>query len=215
MATHRGKAIRTKDIDLRDTFWPEAADCIWDRGRFDGYTTVPKTMPLLMRAMDELSKGKPLGRTYFALWCATWDNGFVRLGRSPDLAYASGFTGPRGVRGWQERMKLLEAFGFVEIRPSGDQKFGLAFLPNPNVALLRLWALKEDPALPGPRRPGLAGLQANTISAFLERAIDVSANDVAEEQARRTAAKVASAAPAKPAKRTRPRAAKAAGGGTP
>lgn len=87
-------------------------------------------------ALDELSKGKPLGYTYFALFCATWDNGLVRLGRSTDLPYASGFTGPRGVRGWQERAKLLESFGFVEIRPSGGQKFGLAFLPNPNIVLL-------------------------------------------------------------------------------
>jgi hypothetical protein len=104
-----------------------------------------------MRALDELSKGKPLGYTYFALFCATWDNGLVRLGRSTDLPYASGFTGPRGVRGWQ-RMKLLESFGFVEIRPSGGQKFGLAFLPNPNIVLLDLWGRSRrrgtDPMIP-------------------------------------------------------------------
>jgi hypothetical protein len=131
MATLKGKAIRTKDVELRDTFWPDAAKRIWDRGRHDGYATVPKTMPMLMRALDELSKGKPLGATYFALWCATWDNGFIRLGRSSDLAYASGFTGSRGVRGWQERMKLLEAFGFVELRPSGDQSSVWLFCPTP------------------------------------------------------------------------------------
>ncbi len=158
VATLKGKSIRSKDVELRDTFWPDAEDRIWDRNRFDGYTTVPKTMPLLMRALDELSKGKPLGATYFALWCATWDNGFVRLGRMPDLAYASGFTRPRGARGWQERVKLLEAFGFVEIRPTGDQKLGLAFLPNPNVVLLRLWARKRshrpDRASGARRHPG-------------------------------------------------------------
>ena len=134
-----------------------------------------------MRALDELSKGKPLGPTYFALWCATWDNGFVRLGRTPDLAYASGFTGPRGARGWQERVKLLEAFGFVEVRPTGDQKLGLAFLPNPNVVLLRLWARKRSHKGGPIEPPGLAGLQDATISAFLERAIDIAANDVLEE----------------------------------
>lgn len=181
MATPKGKSIRTKDVELRDTFWPDAEERIWDRSRYDGYTTVPKTMPMLMRALDELSKGKPLGATYFALWCATWDNGFVRLGRTPDLAYASGFTGLRGTRGWQERLKLLEAFGFVEIHPTGDQKFGLAFLPNPNVVLLRLWARKRQHTS-GPIEPaGLAGLQDATVSAFLERAIDVGANDVLEE----------------------------------
>jgi hypothetical protein len=184
MATLRGRAIRTRDVELRDTFWPEAAERIWDRNRYDGYATVPKTMPLLTRAMNELSKGKPLGATYFALWCATWDNGFVRLGRSPDLDYASGFTGARGVRGWQERMRILEAFGFVEIRPTGDQKFGLAYLPNPNIVLLRLWDRKTQHKKGLLETAGLAGLQDATMSAFLERAIDVGANDVVREHTR-------------------------------
>lgn len=184
MATLKGKAIRTKDLDLRDTFWPDAKDRFWDRSKIDGYATVPKTMPMLMRAMDELSKGKPLGATYFALWCATWDNGFVRLGRSPDLAYASGFTGARGVRNWQERMDILDRFGFVEIRESAGQKLGLAFLPNPNVVLLGLWMRKRQHTSGVLSPPGLAGLQDATMSAFIERAIDIGANDVVEEHAR-------------------------------
>lgn len=206
--TLKGKAVRSKDIELRDTYFEDAGDRIWDRTKHHGFATVPKTMPLLMRALDELSKGKPLGQTYFALFCATWDNGFVRLGRSTDLPYASGFTGPRGVRGWQERMKLLESFGFVEIRASGDQKFGLAFLPNPNIILLNLWEKKMTQGK-GPFEPeGLAGLQEATMSAFLERAIDVGANDVTRAHAKMNAAKRKAgdgeAAPAMPAK-PRPR----------
>lgn len=187
--TLKGRAVRSKDIELRDTYFEDAGDRIWDRTKHHGFATVPKTMPLLMRALDELSKGKPLGQTYFALFCATWDNGFVRLGRSTDLPYASGFTGPRGVRGWQERMKLLESFGFVEIRASGDQKFGLAFLPNPNIILLNLWEKKMTQGK-GPFEPeGLAGLQEATMSAFLERAIDVGANDVTRAHAKMNEAK--------------------------
>jgi hypothetical protein len=189
MPTQKGKAVRTKDIELRDTCFGDAAERLWDRGKHHGFATVPKTMPILIRALDELSKGKPLGQTYFALFCATWDNGFVRLSRSTDLPYASGFTGARGVRGWQERMKLLESFGFVEIEASGDQKFGLAFLPNPNIVLLNLWAKKKAQGS-GPYEPlGLAGLQDATMSAFLERAIDVGANDVTRAHAKMNAAK--------------------------
>lgn len=184
MARMKATAIKSKDILLRDTHWPDAEDRMWDRSRMDGYATVPKTLPLLMRAMDELSKGKPLGATYFALWCATWDNGFVRLGRATELPYASGFTGARGVRIWQERMKILESYGFVELRPSGEHKLGLAFLPNPNIVLLHLWQNRDkagiDPTIP----EGLSGLQEATFSAFFERAIDVGANDVATEHAR-------------------------------
>lgn len=202
MATIRGKAIRTKDIELRDTHFRNAPDRAWDRSRHDGYATVPKTMPLLIRALDELSKGKPLGQTYFALWCATWDNGFIRFARSTDLAYASGFTGPRGVRGWQERVKLLEGFGFVETVPSGGDKLGLAFLPNPNIVLVDLWARKREQA-PGPYDPpGLAGLQDATMSAFLERAIDIGANDVTRAHAKMNAAERRADVPARPSKST-------------
>ncbi|MDM7955576.1 hypothetical protein [Blastomonas sp.] len=189
LTTKKGKAVRSKDVELRDTYFADAADRLWDRNKHDGYATVPKTMPMVMRAIDELSKGKPLGPTYFALFCATWDNGFVRLARSPDLPYASGFTGPRGVRVWQERMKLLEEFGFVEIEASGAQKFGLAFLPNPNLVLLNLWEKKKCQGTGPYDPPALAGLQEATMSAFLERAIDVGANDVTRAQAKLNAAK--------------------------
>src|SRR3954447_7301094 len=95
LAKLKGKAVRTKDIELRDTYFKSADERMWDRGRHHGFATEPKTMPLLMRALDEISKGKPLGQTYFALFCATWDNAFIRIARSTDLPYASGFTGAR------------------------------------------------------------------------------------------------------------------------
>ncbi|WP_312596409.1 hypothetical protein [Brevundimonas sp.] len=204
MARMKAAAIKSKDITLRDTYWPDAEDRLWDRSKMDGYATVPKTLPLLMRAMDELSKGKPLGATYFALWCSTWDNAFVRLGRATDLPYASGFTGARGVRIWQERMKLLESYGFVELRPSGEHKLGLAFLPNPNLVLLNLWHNRDkagvDPTVP----EGVKGLQEATFTAFFERALDVGAHDVVSEHARRLKAAAPPKA-AKPAKSTRPK----------
>jgi len=208
MPTQKGKAVRSKDIELRDTYFEDAAERLWDRAKHHGFATVPKTMPLVMRALDEISKGKPLGQTYFALFCATWDNGFVRLGRSTDLPYASGFTGPRGVRGWQERMKLLESFGLIEIQASGDQKFGLAFLPNPNIVLLNLWEKKKAQGKGPYDPPGLGGLQDATMSAFLERAIDVGANDVTRANAKLNAARrkadgEESAAPKSPKPRLR------------
>lgn len=203
LTTKKGKAVRSKDLELRDTYFPDAAERLWDRSKHDGYATVPKTMPMVMRALDELSKGKPLGQTYFALFCSTWDNGFVRLARSPDLHYASGFTGPRGVRGWQERMKLLEEFGFVELQESGGQKFGLAFLPNPNIVLLNLWEKKKSQGTGPYDPPALGGLQELTMSAFLERAIDVGANDVKRAQAKRIAAKREEASEEKEAKPAR------------
>jgi len=183
ITTLKGKAVRSKDIELRDSTFPDAGERLWDRRKHHGFATVPKTMPMLMRALDELSKGKPLGQTYFALFCATWDNGFVRLARAPDLFYASGFTGARGIRGFHERLTLLEGLGFVELQPSAGQKYGLAFLPNPNIVLLNLWERKKAQGSGPYDPPALAGLQDQTMSAFLERAIDIGANDVTRAQA--------------------------------
>ena len=84
---------------------------------------------------------------------------------------------------------MLESFGFIEIKPSGDQKLGLAFLPNPNIVLLNLWEKKKAQGKGPYDPPGLAGLQEATMSAFLERAIDVGANDVTRAHAKINAAR--------------------------
>lgn len=189
VATLRGRAIRSKDTEIRDQFFPDAEARMWDRQRFHGFTTVPRTMPLIQRAMNELAeKGKPLAETYFALWCATWDNAFVRLGRAPDIAYAAGFTGQRGVRTFYDRVRRLAVLGFVDVRDSAGQAMGLAFLPNPHVVLLRLWECRNDHAATPELLTALKGLTESTYNAFLERAIDVGCNDVERELARLAAA---------------------------
>jgi hypothetical protein len=179
MPSARGKAIRDRDIELRDSVFQDAAERLWDRNRFHGFTTMPKTMPYICRILDELSKGQPLSTTYIALWCATWDNAFVRLGRMPDLAFAAGFSGQRGVRTFHDRLKRLVELGFVEIAPSGAQAMGLVFLPNPHAVIVSLYRAKVstdgDPDL----KLKAAGLQAATYNAFIERAQEIGATDVA------------------------------------
>ena len=81
--TLKGKAVRSKDIELRDTYFEDAGERIWDRTKHHGFATVPKTMPLLMRALDELSKGKPLGQTYFALFSQSLRNISTVPGANP------------------------------------------------------------------------------------------------------------------------------------
>ncbi len=203
MATLRGRAIRNKDTEVRDQFFPDADRRMWDRQRFHGFTTAPRTLPLILRAMNELSeKGKPLAETYLALWCATWDNAFVRLGRAPDIAYAAGFTGQRGVRTFYDRVRRLEALGFVDVRASGGQAMGLVFLPNPHIVLLQLWERRKDTATLPDVQTALKGLTESTYDAFLERAIDVGCNDVERELARLTAA--SSPKPLKAVRRKKP-----------
>lgn len=164
--------------------WPEAEDVLWDRSLFGGFTTLPKTFPYVARIMDDLSKGFPLSSTYLALWCATWDNAFVRLNRPADLAFASGFAGERAERTWTDRMRRLETLGFIKTKPSGASKLGFAFIPNPHAVIFALHAAKSAPAETMgldqilDRRAAVAGLTEGAFHAFVERALEVGCNDV-------------------------------------
>lgn len=178
--TTRGRAIRERDIQLRDSLYPGAAERLWDRQRFHGFATIPKTMPYICRILDEMSKGAPLASTYLALWCATWDNAFVKLTRLPDLAFSAGFSGQRGSRTFQDRLKRLADLGFAEIQPSGSHVFGLVFLPNPHIVIMRHHEAKlrgTDAAA----KLKASGMQEATFNAFLERAQEIDATDVKAE----------------------------------
>lgn len=183
MATMKSRrAIANSELDLRDSMWPEAEDELWDRNLFGGFTTLPKTLPYVARIMDDLSKGFPLSQTYLALWCATWDNAFVRLNRPADLAFAAGFAGERAERTWADRMRRLEALGFVKTRPSGASRLGFAFIPNPHTVIFSLYVAKSQP-LPAlsedvDMRSMLAGLTEGAFNAFVERALELGCNDV-------------------------------------
>jgi len=63
--------------------WPDAEDRRWDRIAYGGFITIPKTMPLIGRIMDEMSKNFPVSSTYNALWARTWDK--MRLFASTSL----------------------------------------------------------------------------------------------------------------------------------
>ena len=143
--------IAKKQAALRDQLWPNAADQIWNRKSHKGFTTIPKTMPLIFMLMDSLSKAAPLSPTYFALWCSTWDNGFITLSKPKELAYASGFSSQRAEYTWAARMKRLQELGFIGIKPGRSGELGYAIIYNPHFALRRLNGLGAfKGALEGP-----------------------------------------------------------------
>jgi hypothetical protein len=160
------KKAGESDIDLRNSMWPDAEQRMWPRKGNQGFTTIPKTMPLILRIMDEMSKNHPLSSTYLALWCRTWDNGFVRLHKVEDMAFAAGFSGQRGERTWRDRLKRLAELGFVELQAGANGRLAYAFLPNPHAVILQ----HRDA-----RTPGLSEATYNT---FLERALDMGAKDM-------------------------------------
>jgi hypothetical protein len=74
-----------------------------------------------------------------------YDSGVVEMAQELEHAYASGYTGSRALRTWQERMHLLEKNGFIKTQKIGNQQFKLVFLAHPTVAVQKL---KEQGKIP-------------------------------------------------------------------
>jgi len=141
MATKRTRSkVARQKLALRDNIWPELdEDTLWKRATSDGWLSVPRAMPLLLRIMDSLSKGKPLSATYFDLWCRTYDDSFVIANKDREMAFSAGFTGERAVRTWANRMTMLADLGFISVQsgPSGPLSYVLLMNPYHVVHKLR------------------------------------------------------------------------------
>lgn len=164
------KKIAKKVIDLRSRLWPDLSeDELWSRGRYDGFTTIPRTMPLIMNIIDDLSKGsKHTSITYLALWGHAFDEMYVSLQNADDLAFYSGFTGQRAVRTWKERIKALDELDFIRTAPGTSGPYSHAVILNPHFVIRRLYEAKTP------------GLNAASYNALVERAIAISAEDMSE-----------------------------------
>ncbi len=83
---------------------------------------------------------------YLELLARHWDNGVVEMAHEADHAYAAGYVGSRGVRTWQERMKLLEDLGFIRTKQIGNQRYKYVLIVHPTVAIQRLYEKKRIPS---------------------------------------------------------------------
>lgn len=169
MATKKElSAIAKKQLALRDQLWPGRGACLWDRSAHKGFTTIPKTMPLILKIMDEMTKGAPISSTYLTLWCSTWDNSYVALGKSEEMAHSSGFGGQRGVHTWMARMKKLQELKFIDIKAGKSGPMSHAIIWNPHLAIRHHYQQKTP------------GLLESSYTALLERALEVGAKDMTE-----------------------------------
>lgn len=159
-------AITKKQLALREQLWPGMAPHLWHRLVNKGFASIPKTMPLILRIMDEMTKGAPVSSTYLTLWCSTWDNGFVQHIKPDEMAYASGFGGQRGEHTWAGRMKKLEELQFISLKEGKAGPMTYALIRNPHEAMQ--WH-REQKTL---------GLTEASWSALIERALDVGALDM-------------------------------------
>ena len=122
----------------RDAMWPDATTEVWDRKKHKGFTSIPRTLPLVMLAMDSLCKNAPPSVPYFVLWARAFEEHFLTIENPAVMAAESGYTGQRAVTTWTGRMRSLVQLGFIEAKrgPTGDFQFVL--IRNPNLAMEKL-----------------------------------------------------------------------------
>lgn len=161
---------------------------LWRRKSNDGFTTLPRPLPIAMQAIDEFSKGAPAGHALLCLWARAPDNPLLIVENPATFAAETGFTGERSVDTWRKRMKTLRELEFIRTKPGASGEFHFILLLNPNIAVERMH-------VKGLVKDGLYGR-------FLERVADVgAAGDWPAYQEAREAAKEKAAAAAAPAKR--------------
>ncbi len=119
---------------------------LWHRKRNDGFITIPRTLPIVMQAIDTQSKGQPAGHTLFCLWARSPDNSVITIENTSTFAAEAGFSGERAVDTWRKRMKTLKELSMIQAKPgpSGDFHYVLLFNPNVIMELMRRQGKVQD-----------------------------------------------------------------------
>lgn len=138
------RSISLRRRELRVRLWPNVADdTLWLRTRSVGFTTIPRTLPIINKIIDKhAGKGFPVSTTYLSLWCRVFDEGFVEIRNSRDLAHESGFGGPRAEATWKNRMRRLVELGVIDAKPGVQGEFQYVLMFNPLQVIARLY--EED-----------------------------------------------------------------------
>ena len=156
-----------REREGHEGMWPGFEPQLWHRDVNKGFATIPKTMPLILQIMDDLSgKGKPVSSTYLGLWCDTWDNSMVNVTKPQEMAHAAGFSGQRAIYTWGARVHLLHDLKFINVKAGNS---------GPISHVLILNSSQDHPVHHHQNTPGMN--EAN-FNALLSRALDIGANDM-------------------------------------
>ena len=135
--------------ELRDEFWPGAEPLVWNRLAEKGFTTVPRTIPIVMTLIKELTNNGDASRVYLDLWCRAFDEGIVEINDEEECALSSGYPeGTRHIRSWRERVGQLVELGFIAARPKHARKYGYVLVLHPHQIVCRLHASQPE-RIPG------------------------------------------------------------------
>lgn len=134
-----------KNLILRNELWPELDENIlWNRKKASGFITIPRSMTYIIRILDDLSKGKPLGSTYLTIWCHLFDESFLVIENPKSFAFESGFQGQRAEDTWKKRMKKLKELGFIDAKEGGAGPFTNILVYNPHLVIKEIKKNKDN-----------------------------------------------------------------------
>lgn len=161
--------IQRQKAALRASLWPSLDEKrLWSYGTTAGWLNMPRALPLILRIMDNMSKGKPLSATYLDLWCRTYNDSFVVASKPREMAFYSGFSGERAERTWASRMWLLAQLGFIDIKDGPNGPISYVLILNP------FTVLKEQQAK--------GNIDAKSYNALLERMIETGGSELQEAE---------------------------------
>ena len=122
----------------KERYWKDAESF---NGTGSGWFKAPRTLPLILALLShrQLTGGRDVARVYLELLSRHMDGGVIEIGNESDHAYASGYSGTRAVRTWNERMQLLEKLGFIKTKRVGGQRYKLVLLTDPLSAVANLY----------------------------------------------------------------------------
>lgn len=175
-AKKRLSKAKESSLKMRTHLWPKVQESdLWLRQDLTkkGYTTMPRTMPLLINLISgtskHVTKGKsvPAGKAYLVLWCRVFDEGYLKIDSEAVAAMEAGYEGERNVTTWREHLRVLKELGFIDAKkgPAGPYQHILIF--NPYQAVKDL------------RKKGW--IQESTYTALLQRVVEIGASDLDED----------------------------------
>jgi hypothetical protein len=119
-------------MNLRMELWPDVQESqLWNRAEFTGFTTIPRTLSVIIRAIDDLDT-RNAGKVYLDLWCRSFDDYVIEIKDEYEAAFISGYSGQRAIRTWRERIEVLEKYEFVKTHkaPHGAYRYILILEPH-------------------------------------------------------------------------------------
>jgi hypothetical protein len=132
--------LQIRREEIKTELWPDEIAWTGDKPA-TGWFRAPRTLPLVLTLLSDkkISGKSDLSRVYLELLARHRDSGIVEMVSPGEHSYAARYIGPRAVRTWQERMKLLEGLGFIKSVQGGNQQYKYVMLVHPTIAVKALY----------------------------------------------------------------------------